>query len=51
VNLKVNISPINLDSADLNGEGEFDGIDIAILGKNENKNSKQGGKTKIVVYR
>jgi len=35
------ISPINHDSADLDGDGEFDGIDIANQEKDENKNSKQ----------
>ena len=32
---------MNHDPADLDGDGEFDGIDIAILEKDENKNSKQ----------
>ena len=29
------------DSANLDGDGEFDGIDIVFLEKDENKNSKQ----------
>jgi hypothetical protein len=41
VNLKVNISPMNHDSADLDGDGEFDGIDIAILEEEERDISKQ----------
>jgi hypothetical protein len=41
VNLKVNISPINHDSADLDGDGEFEGIDIAILEEKEREISKQ----------
>ena len=41
MNLVVNISPINHDSEDLDGDGQFDGIDIAILEKEERDISKQ----------
>ena len=39
--MKVKISPLNHDPANLDGDGQFDGIDIAILEEDENKNSKQ----------
>ena len=50
--MKVKISPLNHDPADLDGDGEFDGIDIAILEEEKGKYpNKQGGRTQVAVCR